>query len=49
MYVRLAFEWPTHRIVRLAPGLYLQILRGTSDEQVAGTLAAVARNLKGKT
>jgi len=48
-WLRLLFMWPSHRIIRLAPGLYLQVLRGTPDKEVAGTLAAAARNyLKGK-
>jgi hypothetical protein len=42
-WARLLFFWPTHRIIRLAPGLYLQASRGTSDAEIAATLAAAIR------
>ncbi len=36
----MAFWWPTRRIVRLAPGVYIQIPRGMTNRQVANTLRA---------
>ncbi len=45
-WARLIFFIWTHRIVRLAPGAYLQIQRGISNERVMATLAAYLRNQK---
>jgi hypothetical protein len=36
----LVFWWPTRRIVRIAPGTYLQIPRGMTDREVADRLRA---------
>ena len=47
-WARLVFMIWTHRIVRLAPGAYLQIQRGVSKERVTATLAAYLRNQKEK-
>ena len=47
-WARLVFMIWTHRIVRLAPGAYLQIQRGVSNERVLANLAAYLRNQKGK-
>lgn len=48
MWARLLFFWPTHRIIRLGPGIYLQALRGMSEAEVAATLAAVIRGGKAR-
>jgi hypothetical protein len=45
-WARLVFMWPTHRIIRLAPGAYIQVPRGMSDAAVAAALAAYIQ--KGK-
>lgn len=43
-WLRLVFMIWTHRVVRVMPGLYLQIQRGVSDERVRAALAAYLRN-----
>jgi hypothetical protein len=45
---RLIFYWPTHRILKLAPGLYLQVLRGTTDRELADALRIALTKWKGK-
>ena len=45
-WARLVFMIWTHRVVRLAPGIYLQVQRGTSDARVAASVAAYLRNQK---
>jgi hypothetical protein len=36
-WVKLVFT-PTHRVMRLAPGMYLQIPRGMTDRQINAAL-----------
>lgn len=47
-WVRLVFMWPTHRFIKLAPGVYVQAERGTSNADIAALLAAHLKTLKGK-
>jgi hypothetical protein len=46
MWARLAFMVWTHRAIRLAPGAFIHVKRGTSDAEVAATLAAAIRTGK---
>lgn len=39
-WARLVFTLPAHRTVRLAPGVYLHIARGTTDRQIKAALRA---------
>ena len=48
LWARAIFMFPTHRVVRLAPGMFMQVERGCSDAQVAATIAAYLRNAKEK-
>ena len=48
VWARLIFMLPTHRIIRLAPGMYIQAKRGMSDAQIVAMVAAYLRNVKGK-
>ena len=46
MWARLVFMLPTHRIVKLAPGLYVQVKRGTSNRELGDTLAGYLKGRK---
>jgi hypothetical protein len=48
MWARLLFMWPTHRIIRLAPGMYVQVLRGISKAQITEAIAAFINERKQK-
>ena len=48
VWARLIFMLPTHRIIRLAPGLYAQIARGMPDAEIAAAIATYMRKLKGR-
>lgn len=37
---RLLFMLPTHRIIRLAPGVYVQVSRGMNNKAAAAALRA---------
>lgn len=47
-WARLIFMWPTHRFIKLAPGVYVQAERGMSNAEVAASIAAHLKTLKGK-
>jgi hypothetical protein len=45
----MVFWWPTRRILRIGPGVYIQIPRSMTNRQVADTLrAALDKHLRGK-
>jgi hypothetical protein len=48
LWAFIVFHWPTHRVIRLAPGLYLQVARGTPEREVIRALRAQITRLSAK-
>lgn len=46
VWLRMAFTWPTCRHVRIAPAVWLEVPRGTTDAHVAAALTAYLKGAR---